>query len=81
MAGWDVNTVVPGHGAPGDTGTLRAQADYLADMWKKVVAGKRAGKPADQLAKEIDLSRHGNFGVDTDRNATAIRAMYRKADD
>jgi len=79
MAGWDVGTVVVGHGALGSTATLRGQSAYLADMWRQVRAGKRAGKSADQLAKEIDLSRHGNFAADADRNTISIRAMYAKA--
>lgn len=79
MAGWDVGTVVVGHGAIGDKGTLRGQAGYLEDMWKQVRAGKRSGKSADQLVKEIDLSRHGHFAADAERNAVSIRAMYAKA--
>jgi hypothetical protein len=67
-----------GHGALGTTDTLRAQAAYIEDMWKQVQAGRRAGKSADQLANEIDLSRHGSFAADKDRNAGSIRALYRK---
>jgi len=79
MAEWDVRTVVPGHGSLGTVDTLRRQADYLDDMWRQVSAGKRAGRPVDQLVKEIDLSRHGNFAADAARNETSIRSMYKKA--
>lgn len=79
MSGWGVNTVAVGHGALGDVSTLRGQAAYLADMWKQVNEGKKKGRTADQLAASIDLSRHQPFGADADRNATAIRAMFRKA--
>ncbi len=79
MARWDVGTIVPGHGSLGTTDTLRAQAAYLDDMWKQVVAGRRAGKTAEELAKEIDLGRHGNFAASAQSNASSIRAMYRKA--
>ncbi len=79
MARWDVKTVVVGHGSPGTTATLRGQQAYLDDMWKQVVAGRRAGKSADQLVKEIDLSKHQPFGGDPERNAGSIRAMYAKA--
>jgi glyoxylase-like metal-dependent hydrolase (beta-lactamase superfamily II) len=79
LAGWDVQTLVPGHGALGTTATLHAQGTYLDDMWKQVAAGKRAGKSAEELAKSIDLSRHGSFGADPARNAGSIRAMYQKA--
>ena len=79
LAGWDVATLIPGHGAPGSTATMRAQAAFLDDMWNQVAAGKRAGKSADELPKAIHLSRHGDFAADPDRNAGSIRAMYRKA--
>jgi len=79
MAKWDVKTVVPGHGGLGDVSTLQAQAAYLDDMWKQVSAGKRKGKSDEQLAAEINLSRHGNWAADAERNKVAIRAMYKKA--
>ena len=79
LAGWDLQTLIPGHGAPGTTATLRAQRAYLDDMWNQVAAGKRAGKSADDLARSIDLGRHGNFAADPERNAASIRAVYSKA--
>ena len=63
LAQWDIRTVVVGHGSLGSTDTLRAQRAYLADMQAQVRAGIKAGKSADQLVKEIDLSRHGSFGA------------------
>jgi hypothetical protein len=79
LARWDVKTVIPGHGGPGTTDTLRAQSAFLDDLWKQVSAGKKAGKTVDQLVKEVDLSRHGDFAADTQQNQTAIRQVFRKA--
>lgn len=79
MAAWDVKTVAVGHGVLGDTSTLKGQAAYLDDMWKQVSAGKKKKKSADQLATEIDLSKHQPWGGDKDRNATSVKAMYKKA--
>jgi len=78
MSKFDVKIVVPGHGTPAGPEALRAQAAYLADMISQVRNGKRAGKTADQLAAEIDLSKHGNLGTDKKSNASSIRAMFRK---
>ena len=78
LARWDVGILVPGHGSLGDTGTLRAQRAYLADMQQQVRAGIQAGKTAEQLSQELDLRRHGSFGANKDANAGSIRAMYRK---
>jgi cyclase len=74
---WDVKTVVPGHGAPVDLQKLGAQRDYLRDMLTQVQAGIRSGKTADELARAIDLGKHGSFGINPTANATSIRAVYR----
>jgi glyoxylase-like metal-dependent hydrolase (beta-lactamase superfamily II) len=79
MAGWNVKTVVPGHGGLGTVATLRAQSGFIDDLWQQVSAGKKAGKTADQLVKEIDLSKHGDFAADAPQNQSAIRQVFRKA--
>jgi hypothetical protein len=79
MAGWNVKTVVPGHGSLGTVATLRAQSAFIDDLWKQVSAGKKAGKTVDQLVKEIDLSKHGDFAADAQQNQAAIRQVFRKA--
>ena len=79
MAGWNLKTVIPGHGDPGTVDTLKAQSAFLDDLWKQVSAGKKAGKTVDQLLKEVDLSKHGNFAADAQQNQTAIRQVFRKA--
>lgn len=70
-------TVVVGHGELGGADVLMAQHGYLAEMLGKVRSGIQGGKTADQLAAEIDLSKH-TIGADRDRNATSVRAIYRK---
>ena len=78
MAQWDVTTVIPGHGIPATRPALQAQREYLADMLSQVRAGKRAGKSADDLAREIDLSKHGSLAANAAGNATSIRAIYKR---
>lgn len=79
MATWSVTMVVPGHGDVGTTATLRAQSAFLSDLWNQVSAGKRAGKTLDDLLKEVDLSRNGDYAATPQQNQAAIRAAYRKA--
>jgi glyoxylase-like metal-dependent hydrolase (beta-lactamase superfamily II) len=79
MAQWNVKTVVPGHGAPGTADTLKAQSAFLDDLWKQVSVGKRTGKTVDQLLREVDLSKHGDFAADAQQNQAAIRQVFRKA--
>ncbi|HUS07611.1 MAG TPA: MBL fold metallo-hydrolase [Bryobacteraceae bacterium] len=75
---WDVMTVIPGHGTPAAVSSLMQQREYLSDMLNQVQAGKRAGKSADELAKEIDLSKHGSLGANAEANASSVRAVYRR---
>jgi glyoxylase-like metal-dependent hydrolase (beta-lactamase superfamily II) len=79
LARGEVTTVVPGHGDLGTVATLRAQSAFLDDLWKQVASGKKAGKTVDQLLKEVDLSKHGDFAADQQQNQSAIRAVFRKA--
>ena len=79
MGTWQLKTVIPGHGSPGTSETLRAQGAFIDDAWQHVSAGKRAGKTVAELVKEIDLTRHGDFAADPQQNAAAIRAMFAKA--
>jgi cyclase len=79
LAGWNVKTVVPGHGEVGTVATLRAQSAFLDDLWTQVASGKKAGKSLEQLLKEVNLSKHGDFAADEQQNQSAIRAVFRKA--
>lgn len=78
MIGWDVATVVPGHGAVSGPDALRTQRAYLDGMLTQVRTGRRAGKTADQLATEIDLRNFGFIASDQPSNAVSIRAMYHR---
>jgi cyclase len=78
LATWKVAMVIPGHGSPGNVETLRAQSNFIDDLWKQVSAGKRKGKTADQLIRELDLARHGDFAADAQQNGSAIRALFAK---
>jgi cyclase len=79
LATWKVATVIPGHGNPGTVETLRAQRAFIDDLWRQVSAGKRMGKTADQLVRELDLARHGDFAADAQQTGSAIRAVFAKA--
>jgi cyclase len=78
MIGWDVATVVPGHGGVSTADALRTQRAYLAGMLTQVREGRQAGKTADQLASEIDLRGFGFIASDQPSNAASIRAMYHR---
>ncbi len=76
----DFETVLPGHGQPfQDRAKLDHFQAYLADFWSKVVELHRAGVPAEEAARRIDMRAHAaNYatiravGVDLD----AVRRAY-----
>jgi cyclase len=76
MASWNPKIVVPGHGPAGDLAALQTQREYLSDMWHQVQTGIQAGKTADQLAGEINLTSHGTIASTPAANATSVRAMF-----
>lgn len=76
MATWNVHSVVPGHGPVAGPEALRTQREYLGDMLSQVKAGMAAGKSADQLSREINLSSHGIIAGSAGANATSIKAMF-----
>jgi hypothetical protein len=39
----------------------------------------RAGKTVDELLKDVDLSRHGNYAADFQQTQAAIRQVFKKA--
>ncbi|MGA8309152.1 MAG: MBL fold metallo-hydrolase, partial [Terriglobales bacterium] len=44
-----IKTVVPAHGDLGDVDLLRRQRNFIADMWKQVMQGLKAGKSPAEL--------------------------------
>jgi cyclase len=78
LAKWNPKIVVPGHGNLGTPETLKAQSAFLDDLWKQVSVGKKAGKTVDQLLKDVDLSKHGDWAADQQQNLSAIRQVFRK---
>ena len=79
LARWNVKTVVPGHGALGTVATLRAQSAFLDDLWTAGVQRQESWQDLEQLLKDVDLSKHGDFAADQQQNQSAIRAVFRKA--
>ena len=78
LAGWNIQTVVPGHGELCTVATLKQQRAYLADMLQQVRLGIEAGKSKEELVKEIDLARHPLYGQNKVSTARSIRAMFDK---
>ena len=73
----DASIVAPSHGDLGTMETIKGQRGYLGDMLEKVKTGIRAGKSAEQLSQEIDLTKYQPFGAEPRRTAGQVRTMHR----
>jgi glyoxylase-like metal-dependent hydrolase (beta-lactamase superfamily II) len=78
LAQRDVAVLIPGHGNQGTAETIRGQRAYLADMVNQVRAGIARGARAEDLEKEINLTKHNPWGQNEARNRASIRAVYAK---
>ena len=85
LAQLDFETVVAGHGAPfkGKARIAPVQA-CLRDLWRQAVDLRRAGVPAEQAARRIDLRAHAaHFPTlaETGFNPVAVRRIYAVLDE
>lgn len=69
MSGWDIKTVVPGHGDLATSQHLRNQRAYLEDLYTQVAAAVKAGKSREQVLASVNLAKHRVYGT----NKTSIR--------
>jgi len=74
-----IKTVVPSHGDLGDVNLLHRQRDFIADMWKQVKQGLKAGKSSAELKKTVQLTQHGIFAGDPQETEGMIESMCERA--
>src|SRR5215475_12983331 len=74
-----IKTVVPAHGDLGDVDLLHRQRDFIADMWKQVKQGLKAGKSPAELKKTVQLTQHGIFAADPQETEDEIESMCDRA--
>jgi cyclase len=74
-----VKTVVPAHGDLGDVDLLHSQRDFIADMWKQVKQGLKAGKSSAELKKTVRLTQYGIFAADKRETEDMIESMCDRA--
>ena len=74
-----IKTVVPSHGDLGDVNLLHRQRDFIADMWKQVKQGLKAGKSSAELKKTVQLTQHGIFAGDLQETEGMIESMCERA--
>ncbi len=77
MLGWDLETVVPGHGPITDKSGVREMRDFL--VYVKAEARKRfdAGLSVSDAANDISLDMYGSWS-DAERIVVNVDALYRE---
>jgi glyoxylase-like metal-dependent hydrolase (beta-lactamase superfamily II) len=79
MLGWDVETVVPGHGPITDKAGIRALKQYFEDLLEKSRPRFAAGMTAEQAAHDIARDRAVAWAdwIDPERLVVNVAACYR----
>jgi len=77
MLGWDLETVVPGHGSITDKSGIREMREFL--VYVKTEARKRfdAGLSVTEAANDIALDMYGSWS-DAERIVVNVDALYRE---
>jgi len=77
MLGWDLETVVPGHGPITDKSGIREMREFL--VYVKTEARKRfdAGLSVTEAANDISLDMYGSWS-DAERIVVNVDALYRE---
>jgi len=76
MLGWDVDTVVPGHGPITDKGALRGLKDYFVTLTSEVRKRYDAGMSVEDAGRDI-LAHPINDWIDDERIFINVNALYR----
>jgi cyclase len=77
MLGWDLETVVPGHGPITDKGGVREMRDYLVYLMAESKKCRDAGMTYEQASEKISLDRWIVWG-ESERLCVNVYACYRE---
>lgn len=77
ILGWDVETVVPGHGPITDKSGVRAMKRYLEYIRDEARSRFDAGMPYEEAARDISLAPFADW-TDPERICVNVHALYRE---
>ena len=77
MLGWDLETVVPGHGAITGPSAIRAQRDYLVYIDSEARKRYEAGLGVEDAALDIVMDAYDHW-LDRERIVLNVQALYRE---
>lgn len=77
VAGWDIETVIPGHGELTGKEGLHWKIRYLTDLRKEVAAAIGEGKTLEEAKESVKMSDYSEIGFPY-MLAEGIEAVYRE---
>jgi cyclase len=77
ILGWDVETIVPGHGPITDKDGVRAVKRYLEYVWEEARKRYDAGMSYEEAARDIPLAPFADW-IDPERIVLNVFAAYRE---
>ena len=73
----DVDTLVPGHGPPGDKTGLRDMRGYLRSIHEQARSAFDAGRTAEEASRAIDLGEYASW-AEPERIALNVARLYQE---
>lgn len=80
MLGWELETIVPGHGPITDKAGVRAVRDYLVYIEAEARKRHAAGMEVMEAAQDIALDDYSSWG-DAERIAVNVDTLYKEFND
>lgn len=77
MLGWDLETVVPGHGPITDKSAIRNMKEYFVYIDAEARKRFEAGMSVEDAAFDIALDSYGNW-LDAERMTINVQSLYRE---
>ena len=76
VEGMDFETLMPGHGNPGNKEDVTAFREYLEDLYDAVLTGVREGKTLEELQSSIKLPKYADWNNYDSHLPMNIEGMY-----
>lgn len=77
LEGWDVDSVIPGHGPNGGKSLLAIQARYLEDLHREVGAAMSKSLPLTEVTKAVTMAAYNNYRW-TELLPLSIEAVFKE---
>jgi cyclase len=78
MEGWDIETVVPGHGDVARKDAIRQQREFLEALVAETQAAMKAGKTLEQAAATVKVPKYADWARYAEWLPENVKLVYRE---